>query len=413
MELHTSETISDTSNTSTNNELSLSFEIDNGGTETSYVEDKLLTNYEVAKARAESIFLDEGHINKRISFSTYHIDNLNIGDIFKVDGLLYKTISINEKIQGARVSMDIIGERFVPPLTCSYDGILVIKYNSPEAAIHDMVEFSGYIYATTGADGRIYRSELDSDAWSVVYDHPTEGYFYSCCVHAGYIYAGTGNALGQIYRSSNGTDWVLSYDSVSVTLRTLTSHSDGYIYAGGSDGRVYRSLDGVTWAQVWSGAVQDIKNLYSCTDGYVYASTGNLGKVYRSNNGTTWTLVYDFAVAYVQSFIYRDGAYYATTGSDAKIYRSTDLVTWTQVYYNSGDFYIWCIMANIDGYLYAGSGNAGRIYRSLDGITWTVYLDTVESYVYKLFQSSTGRFYAGTSPNGHIYADSLIQSGGE
>lgn len=111
MELHTSETITDTSNTNTNNELSLSFEIDNGGTETSYVEDKLLTNYEVAKARAESIFLDEGYTTKRATFSTYHIDNLHIGDTIQLDGLLFKVISITEKIKGAVVSMDITAER--------------------------------------------------------------------------------------------------------------------------------------------------------------------------------------------------------------------------------------------------------------------------------------------------------------
>lgn len=114
MSTFTSKTISDTSNINTNNEVSLSFEVVNGGTETVYIEDKLLTNYEVAQARAESVLLEDGHINKRISINTYHIDNLHIGDIFQVEGLLYKTISINEKIQGAKVSMDIVGERFVP-----------------------------------------------------------------------------------------------------------------------------------------------------------------------------------------------------------------------------------------------------------------------------------------------------------
>ena len=111
MELHTSETITDTSNTSTNNELSLSFDIDNGGTETVYVEDKLLTNYEVAKARAESIFLDEGYINKRVTFSTYHIDNLHIGDTIQLDDLLFKVIGIRDVIKGAKVSMEITAER--------------------------------------------------------------------------------------------------------------------------------------------------------------------------------------------------------------------------------------------------------------------------------------------------------------
>ena len=116
MELHISETISDTTNSSTNNELSLSFDIANGGTETVYVDDKLLTNYDVAKARAESIFLDEGYVTKRVTFSTYHIDNLHIGDTIQLDGLLFKVINIVDKIKGAVVSMDITAERADAPI---------------------------------------------------------------------------------------------------------------------------------------------------------------------------------------------------------------------------------------------------------------------------------------------------------
>ena len=111
MELHTSETIGDTSNTSTNNELSLSFDIDNGGTETVYVEDKLLTNFAVAEARAKSILAEDAYLTKRVSFSTYHIDNLHIGDTIELDTLPFIVISIVEKIKGAVVSMDITAEK--------------------------------------------------------------------------------------------------------------------------------------------------------------------------------------------------------------------------------------------------------------------------------------------------------------
>ena len=115
MELHTSETIGDTSNTSTNNELSLSFDIDNGGTETVYVEDKLLTNFAVAEARAKSILAEDAYLTKRVSFSTYHIDNLHIGDTIELDTLSFKVISIVEKIKGAVVSMDITADKIMLP----------------------------------------------------------------------------------------------------------------------------------------------------------------------------------------------------------------------------------------------------------------------------------------------------------
>jgi uncharacterized Zn finger protein len=94
-----------------NEEVSLTFEI-NRGTETVNVDDKLLTNFEVAEARATSMFLDSSYIKKRVEMETYHLDNLHLGDIIEVDSVLYKVVSIEDNISGAKASMTIVADRW-------------------------------------------------------------------------------------------------------------------------------------------------------------------------------------------------------------------------------------------------------------------------------------------------------------
>ena len=411
MELHTSETISDTSNTSTNNELSLSFDIDNGGTETVYVEDKLLTNYDIAKARAESVFLDEGYINNRVTISTYHIDNLHIGDPIQIDGLLFKVISAKDVIKGAKVSMEITAERFIPPPTYIYDGDLVLIADTDSSYIFDICEHSdGYLYAVSGNTGIIYKSLPTTDVWTVIYDDSIESAFQTIISWNGYLYIGSAWTNGKIMRSTNGSTWSTVYDSTSSYFNKIIAHTDGYLYAGANNGVIYRSNDGSTWNAAWSGVASEIRTLYSHTDGYIYCGTGNLGKLYRSNDGTTWSEVNDFTDLAIISIIYFSGAFIVGT-TNGKVYRSVDLITWTLVFTPSLEVVTFC--EHTDGYLYLGLGGNGAIYKTIDGITWTLYLDTPESYIYKLFQASNGRFYAGTSTSGRIYANTGTLVGGE
>lgn len=413
MELHTSETITDTSNTSTNNELSLSFDVVNGGTDTVYVDDKLITNYDVAKARAESIFLDEGYVTKRVTFSTYHIDNLHIGDTIQLDGLLFKVINIVDKIKGAVVSMDITAERFIPPPYYVYDGDLVMIADTYSSYIYDICEHAdGYLYAVSGSGytGVIYKSLPTTDVWTVIYEDTVELAFKTICSFGGYLYIGSAWSNGKIMRSTNGSIWETVYDSASSYINKIIEHLDGYIYVGGNNGSIYRSNDGTTWSLVWSAIESDIRTLYSHTDGYLYCGTGNAGKLYRSSDGTTWELVYDFTDFAIISITYFIDAFLVGT-TNGRVYRSTDLITWTLVFTPTREAVTFC--EHTDGYLYLGLGGNGAIHKTADGITWSLYLDTPESHIYKLFQASNGRFYAGTSSNGRIYANTGTLIGGE
>ena len=54
---------------------------------------------------------DATPINK--FFATgFVLDNFNIGDLISIEAILYKVTYLKDKIQGAKVSMDIVAERW-------------------------------------------------------------------------------------------------------------------------------------------------------------------------------------------------------------------------------------------------------------------------------------------------------------
>jgi len=94
-----------------NLEVSLSFTV-NVGTEEINIKDELLTNFNVSKARATSIFLDSSYIAKRVTFETYHFDGLRIGNYISIDGSVYVVESIIDTIAGAKISSKITAQRW-------------------------------------------------------------------------------------------------------------------------------------------------------------------------------------------------------------------------------------------------------------------------------------------------------------
>ncbi len=107
----TSTNTSNTTGINTNLEISTSFEIDTG-TETIFIDDKLLTNYDVCEARAKATLLEQGYVTKKITVRTYHLDNININDIISVDGILYKTILLKDIISRGSLEMEIQAVRW-------------------------------------------------------------------------------------------------------------------------------------------------------------------------------------------------------------------------------------------------------------------------------------------------------------
>ena len=82
------------------------------GVDTVTVSDILLTNQQVCEDRAKAIFLDETYITTRKVVETYHIDDMLIGDLVEIDGILYKVKAISDKVKDAKAIMRITCERW-------------------------------------------------------------------------------------------------------------------------------------------------------------------------------------------------------------------------------------------------------------------------------------------------------------
>lgn len=98
--------------TNTNNQIEASFEMARG-TEEITINDELITDYEVAKARAEAIFLEQSYHQEQLFIETFHIDEVNIGDVCSVGGVLYKIERIVDIIEGAKVKFSVTLIRWV------------------------------------------------------------------------------------------------------------------------------------------------------------------------------------------------------------------------------------------------------------------------------------------------------------
>jgi len=89
-----------------------SFTIDRG-TEVLSIVDALVVNKDVAKSRAESIFLDQSFTQKVLRFSTYHMDGYGIDDITQYEDELYKIVASDTEINGAKIEMIVEVKRWV------------------------------------------------------------------------------------------------------------------------------------------------------------------------------------------------------------------------------------------------------------------------------------------------------------
>lgn len=96
----------------TNNEIEKKIIYDSIGTLSIGVKDEFLNTDEALLERAESIFLDRSHIHKFITFETYFLEDVEIGDIVNYSGTFYKVIEVNIKGSGAKVSLVVKAKRW-------------------------------------------------------------------------------------------------------------------------------------------------------------------------------------------------------------------------------------------------------------------------------------------------------------
>jgi hypothetical protein len=83
------------------------------GTEIVHIQDELLTNDTVTQDRAEAELLNQGYKEKVLTIETYHIDQMKVGSLIEVSGVIYKVTSVTDNVAGVKASMTITMKRWV------------------------------------------------------------------------------------------------------------------------------------------------------------------------------------------------------------------------------------------------------------------------------------------------------------
>lgn len=195
------------------------------------------------------------------------------------------------------------------------------------------------------------RTTSNDDRWLQVnedgFGSVQNGQIPSLAVFKGYLYAGTQNYThhpesAEIWRTANGTDWIIVDNRLANSGAALQVYHD-HLYCGSWSGKIWRSPNGTIWTDVVLDGFGDPANgiarfaVYSDT---LYAGTWN---------GTTGT----------------------------EIWRTTDGVNWKQFGKDGLDLDPTnggaIASQEFDGYLYWGIGNwikGAELWRT-DGITLT------------------------------------------
>lgn len=235
-------------------------------------------------------------------------------------------------------------------------------------AIVDLAVFQGQLYAGTGWNGvigQVWRSQ-DGTNWQPV---TTDGFgndantvVSNFVVFRGKLYAGTGSEIGsaQIWRSKTGDSdsWTQVAPDGPGSTGNVTGFAvyKGVLYAAiepagglGMPIQVWRSTNGSDWVTVTADGFGDQRNEstggFAQFGGYLYLGTRNEatgGQIWRTRDGMHWELAVsdgfgDVSNIKVESLLVHDGLLYAATYNDQtglQIWRSADGVSWEQVIAN-------------------------------------------------------------------------------
>jgi hypothetical protein len=190
--------------------------------------------------------------------------------------------------------------------------------NDETIGITNFIVYKGMLYAGTGGtddtSAQIWRSSTgDSDAWEQVapngfsFTGNVTGFAaYKDVLYAAVEPSGGVGAPMQVWRSTNGSDWVIvTSDGFGVERNESTggfAQFDGSLYLGvqneDTGAQLWRTADGMYWEQVIDNGFGDLNNikieaLLVYGDAF-YAATKNITmgmQLWRSVDGTNWEQV--------------------------------------------------------------------------------------------------------------------------
>jgi hypothetical protein len=234
-------------------------------------------------------------------------DNAAIIDLAVFQGKLYAGMGWNATPGQVWQSQD--GTRWQPVTTDGFG-------NGENIAITNFTFFKDMFYAGTGSttsSAQVWRSRTgNSGSWTQVGpdDSGLIGNVTGFAVYKDILYAAVEPAGGvgmpiQVWRSTNGSDWVtVTADGFGDPQNASTggfAQFRGYLYLGirneTTGGQIWRTKDGVDWQPVVGDGFGDLANIkveaLLVHDGLLYAVTFNEQsgmQVWRSVNGVSWEL---------------------------------------------------------------------------------------------------------------------------
>lgn len=273
------------------------------------------------------------------------------------------------------------------------------------------------------------------------------------------LYASTGNSAigGQVWRSSDGTDWIPvsevgfsgNYTNTNVYIPDLVEFK-GQLYAGtswsnsGDPGQIWRTQNGTTWQPVIEDGFNNPANTgittFTVFSDTLYAATTNPTEgleIWRSPDGESgnWDQVVDAGSGYptingLTGFTSFEGYLYAAveawqTGGTCQVWRTDDGTNWEHVitdgFGDSGNISMGGF-AILDGFLYVGTYNdetGAQLWYSDDGTIWdSVTLDgfgdpnniafqslsTFDGYLFAVIQNPVDGLGVWRSPDGSAWS---------
>ena len=310
------------------------------------------------------------------------------------------------------------------------------------------IDSDGNIYVADWENARIEKFAPGVPDWQQVnlngFGDKNNNSVQSLEVFNGKIYAGASNftAGATIWRSSNGNTWTpvtdpgfgSSYADTNAVVFDMVEFN-GYLYAGtgkwwddGVPGQIWRSSDGTNWELVEGNGFGNGNNVgivnFAVFNNTLYASTFNTNdglEIWRSatGNGGDWQSVTTAGFGggadhpdATSLTLFNGYLYAAVEGSSsaaAEMWRTNDGISWNQVNvdgFGNMDNRQTGGLAIFGGYLYVGTRNevtGAHLYRSSNGTTWTEVISdgfgSSDNLKIESLYTFGGYLYAGTDNN--------------
>ena len=268
--------------------------------------------------------------------------------------------------------------------------------------IYTMLYNGSNIYAGT-MSGNIYKSTDNGSSWNIINTGMNVSYIWSLNITGSFVFAATEQGVFKY----NGSTWTITSLS-GKDVHALTSVSS-IIYAATWGYGVYKSTDnGSTWTQINNGlgGFLALQSITSTSNGNVYAGTVG-GGVFETTDGTNWNqLSCGYSVIWAMGST--STAVFAGTYGGG-LFKSIDNgSSWTNVSTLNVQF-VYSLSVDANNNVFVSSLTNGVFESTDNGATWTALGMTGSNVCSVTANSTSNNIIAGTK-DGKVFKISGTQA---